>query len=76
VRHRASEHRLRASRRALDQHVPAGDRGDQEQLDGRVLPDDGLRDLLLGCHAELAQARERRLDAPRHSRSFRHPASA
>ena len=46
VRHGASEQRLGASGRALDQHVALRERGDEQQVDSVALADDDLADLL------------------------------
>ena len=45
ARHRLREQRLRGAGRPLEQHVAAGERRDQHQVDGLVVADDGLGDL-------------------------------
>ena len=62
VRRGASEQRLRASGRSLDQHVSAGERRDEQELDRRVLSDDHLRDLGLRALAQVDEVLVRRLD--------------
>ena len=61
MRHRAREQRLRAPGRALDEHVPVCERGDEEQFDSVILPDDDLAHLVLRDLAKLAHAVEARL---------------
>ena len=46
VRHGASEQRLRASGRALDQHMALRECGNEQQVDCVALADDDLADLL------------------------------
>ena len=55
IRGRAAEQRLRGARRAFQQHVAAGHRRDQQQLDGAALSDDDLADLGLRALPECRQ---------------------
>ena len=61
VRGRAGEQRLRAAGRPLEQHVPARQRGDEQELDRAVLSDHDLRDLDLRPFAQVDEAVVRRL---------------
>jgi hypothetical protein len=61
VRGRAREERLRASRWPLEQHMPASERRDEQQLDRALLSDHDLRDLHLGALAQVDEALVRRL---------------
>ena len=40
------QQRLGRARRAFEQYVPAGEQCDEHQIDGRILTDDGFRNLL------------------------------
>ena len=66
VRRGPGEQRLRASGRALDEHVPARERGDEQQLDRALLSDHDLGDLDLRALAQVDQVLVRRLDDESH----------
>jgi hypothetical protein len=67
VRRRSPEERLRATGRALDEDVPAGQRGDEKELDRAVLADHDLRNLSLRPLAQVDEILVRRLDDECHS---------
>ena len=71
VRDGASEQRLRASGRPLEEHVPVRERGDEQQLDRPILPDDDLRDLGLRPLAQTREVVVPLLHHQRHRSSFR-----
>ena len=55
ARHRLREQRLRSAGWSFEEHVAAGERRDQHQVDGVVVADDGLCDLEPRTREQLAQ---------------------